>query len=89
MLDVKWEKGYSGLYPARLDICAFDTANVNKIAADAVLALADMNIELVSLTPERDKGILHVKVNVKNKDQLTAFMNRMSSKPGVNDVYRR
>lgn len=89
VLDVKWEKGYSGLYPARLDICAFDTANVNKIAADAVLALADMNIELVSLTPERDKGILHVKVNVKNKDQLTAFMNRMSSKPGVNDVYRR
>jgi len=89
VLDVKWEKGYSGLFPARVDICAFDTANVNKIAADTVLALADMGIELVSLTPERDKNIIHVKLNVKNKDQLTAFINRMSSKAGVSEVYRR
>ena len=89
VLDVKWEKGYSGLFPARVDICAFDTANVNKIAADTVLALADMGIELVSLTPERDKNIIHVKLNVKNKDQLTAFINRMTSKAGVSEVYRR
>ncbi len=88
-LDVKWEKGYNGIYQAKIDVCVFDTANINKISADVMLILSDMNMELVAITTEKNKGIIHIVINVKNKDQLTAFMNKVKSKNGVSDIYRR
>ncbi len=88
-IDVKWEKGYTGIFPAKVDALIFDTANINKAAADIVLALSDMNIELVSVTPEKTKNVVHIVINVKNKDQLQAFMNKIRSRNGVKDVFRR
>lgn len=88
-LDVKWEKGYNGIYQAKMDVCVFDTASINKVSADVMLALSDMNMELVSITTEKNKGVIHMVLNVKNKDQLTAFMNKVRSKFGVSDVYRK
>ena len=88
-LDVKWDKSYSGIYQAKVDVCVHDTANINKASADVVLTLSDMNMELVSVTTEKNKGIVHVTVNVKNKEQLAGFMNKVRSKPGIGDVYRK
>ena len=88
-LDVKWDKSYSGIYQAKVDVCVHDTANINKASADVVLTLSDMNMELVSVTTEKNKGIIHVTVNVKNKEQLAGFMNKVRSKPGIGDVYRK
>ena len=48
-----------------------------------------MNIELSSITAEKSKGVLKVAVNVKNRDQLDSFINRMRGKSGVSDVFRR
>lgn len=88
-LDVKWDKGYNGIYHAKVDVCLHDMLTLNKASADIVLTLSDMNIELVSIAAEKNKGLIHVSVNVKNKDQLTGFMNRIKSKPGISDVYRK
>ena len=88
-LDVKWDKSYNGIYQAKVDVCVHDTANINKASADVVLTLSDMNMELVSVTTEKNKGIVHVTVNVKNKEQLAGFMNKVRSKPGISDVYRK
>ncbi len=88
-LDVKWDRNYVGTYLAKADVCVTDAANINKVSADVVLTLADMNIELVSITAERGKGIIHVSVNIKNKDQLGGFINKVRSKPGISDVYRK
>lgn len=88
-LDVKWDKSYNGIYHAKVDVCLHDMLNLNKASADIVLTLSDMNIELVSVAAEKNKGVIHVSVNVKNKDQLTGFMNRIRSKPGISDVYRK
>lgn len=88
-LDVKWDKGYNGIYHAKVDVCLHDMLTLNKASADIVLTLSDMNIELVSVAAEKNKGVIHVSVNVKNKDQLTGFMNRIKSKPGISDVYRK
>ncbi len=88
-LDVKWDKSYNGIYQAKVDVCVHDTMNLNKASADIVLTLSDMNMELVSVTTEKNKGIIHVSVNVKNKEQLVGFMSRIRSKQGISDVYRK
>ena len=84
------KKGFLGLGASDAKISAtYSVGGETRALAFVEKLLADMNIELVSLTPEKEKGIIHVKVNVKNKDPLLAFMNRMKSKPGVSEVYRR
>ncbi len=88
-LDVKWEKGFSGSYMTRVDVVSGNPANINKVSAEVLLTLTDMNMELVSVVPEKSNGIVHVSLNTKNKDQLMAFVNKVRSRPGVKDAYRR
>ena len=88
-LDVKWEKGFNGTYISRVDVIAGNPANINKVSAEVLLALTDMNMELVSVVPEKSNGTVHVSLNTKNKDQLMAFVNKVRSRPGVKDAYRR
>lgn len=71
-----------------MDVLLRDTASVNKVSSDIALVLADLDLDLISIASERQRGLIHVTLDVDSYETLARFINRVESKPGVSKVYR-
>ena len=87
-IEVKWDPNFKGTFATRVDVLLRDTASINKVSSDIALVLADLDLDLISIASERQRGLIHVTLDVDSYETLARFINRVESKPGVSKVYR-